>query len=109
MPIFSQLMFLAVHWAARRGLREQESFSSDAKKAGSPRTGIRGETYAYWYLRKQGTSLWRGITHRGASRVNSILSVTMEHTSICRSENAHDPGRSVGTAGIERYSGKNNI
>jgi hypothetical protein len=32
MPIFSQLMFRAVHWAARRGLRGEESFSNDAKK-----------------------------------------------------------------------------
>ncbi len=43
MPIFSQLMFHAVHWAARRGLREEENFSSDAKKLEARRTGIRGE------------------------------------------------------------------
>jgi putative endonuclease len=54
MPIFSQLMFRAVHWAARRGLREDENFSSEAKKLEARRTGIRGETYAYWYLRRQG-------------------------------------------------------
>jgi putative endonuclease len=54
MPIFSQLMFRAVHWAARRGLREEENFSSDAKKLEARRTGVRGETYAYWYLRKKG-------------------------------------------------------
>jgi len=51
MPIFSHLMFRAVHWAARRGLREEGSFSSDCEKSWKPgRTGIRGETYAYWYL-----------------------------------------------------------
>jgi len=44
MPIFSNLMFQAVHWAARRGLREEESFSSEAKKLEARRTGIRGET-----------------------------------------------------------------
>ena len=54
MPLFSQLMFRAVHWAARRGLREEESFSDGAKKLEARRTGIRGETYAYWYLRRQG-------------------------------------------------------
>jgi putative endonuclease len=54
MPIFSQLMFQAVHWASRRGLREEESHSSDAKKQEALRTGIRGETYAYWYLRRKG-------------------------------------------------------
>jgi Holliday junction resolvase-like predicted endonuclease len=54
MPIFSQLMFRAVHWAARRGLREEHGFSSEEKKLAARRTGVRGETYAYWYLRRQG-------------------------------------------------------
>jgi len=35
MPIFSQLMFRAVHWAARRGLREEGIFLR-CEKAGSP-------------------------------------------------------------------------
>src|SRR5258708_38605067 len=66
MPIFSQLMFRAVHWAARRGLREEETFSSDAKKLEARRTGIRGETYAYWYLRRQGyVFVARNYTPRG--------------------------------------------
>ena len=69
MPIFSQLMFRAVHWAARRGLREEESFSSDAKKLQARRTGIRGETYAYWYLRRQGyVFVARNYTPRGGAK-----------------------------------------
>jgi putative endonuclease len=61
MPIFSRLMFQAVRWAARRGLREEENFSGEAKlesrsakKLEARSTGIRGETYAYWYLRRHG-------------------------------------------------------
>jgi putative endonuclease len=54
MPIFSSLMFQAVRWAARRGLREEEGFSSDAKKLEARRTGVHRETYAYWYLRRNG-------------------------------------------------------
>jgi putative endonuclease len=66
MPIFSRLMFRAVHWAARRGLRQEESFSSYARKLEARRTGIRGETYAYWYLRRQGyVFLARNYTPRG--------------------------------------------
>lgn len=66
MPIFSQLMFRAVHWAARRGLREEESFSSDEKKLEARRTGVRGETYAYWYLRRLGyVFVARNYTPRG--------------------------------------------
>ena len=62
MPIFSRLMFQAVRWAARRGLREEERFASavskaetrNARKLVARSTGVRGETYAYWYLRRQG-------------------------------------------------------
>ena len=54
MPLFSNLMFQAVRWASRRGLREEQDFSSDAKKQAARQTGVRGETYAYWYLRRNG-------------------------------------------------------
>ncbi len=54
MPIFSQLIFQAVRWSARRGLRDEENLPVEAKKQEARRTGIRGETYAYWYLRRQG-------------------------------------------------------
>jgi len=66
MPIFSSLMFRAVRWAARRGLRVEEDFSSDAKKLEARRTGVRGETYAYWYLRRNGyVFVARNYTPRG--------------------------------------------
>lgn len=54
MPLLSCLMFHAVRWAARRGLREEENFTSEAKKLEARSTGVRGETYAYWYLRRHG-------------------------------------------------------
>lgn len=54
MPIFSRFIFQAVRWAARRGLRGEENFASEAKKLEARSTGVRGETYAYWYLRRQG-------------------------------------------------------
>jgi putative endonuclease len=56
--IFSRLVFCAVHWAARKGLREDEDESvSDPNhmaKQAARATGVRGETYAYWYLRQHG-------------------------------------------------------
>ena len=54
MPIFSRIIFQAVKWAARRGLRDEEFASARETKRSALRTGVRGETYAYWYLRKQG-------------------------------------------------------
>lgn len=56
--VFSRLIYYAVHWAARRGLREEGEVSTedagDAAKEAARKTGIRGETYAYWYLRRHG-------------------------------------------------------
>jgi putative endonuclease len=54
MPLFARLAFAAVDFAARKGLAE--SVSADALPASAKhraiRTGVRGETYAYWYLRR---------------------------------------------------------
>jgi putative endonuclease len=66
MPIFSRLMFQAVRWVARRGLREEDTFSSDDRKQEARRAGVRGETYAYWYLRRNGyVFVARNYTPRG--------------------------------------------
>jgi hypothetical protein len=48
-------MFGLVNWAARKGLAESSAAPTRAA-AGSKarRTGVRGETYAYWYLRRNG-------------------------------------------------------
>src|SRR3989304_1629098 len=41
--------------AARRGLAPAAAEEADARRV----TGIRGETYAYWYLRRQGYTIVR--------------------------------------------------
>ena len=49
-------MFQAVRWASRRGLREEGDISRETK----------GETYAYWYLRRNGyVFVARNCTPRG--------------------------------------------
>ena len=63
MPIFSRCIFQAVRWAARKGLRED----SGAERKQARNTGIRGETYAYWYLRRNGyVFVARNYVPRGA-------------------------------------------
>jgi putative endonuclease len=53
-------MFAIVDFAARKGLGAPSSAHSTSGAAGDSakhrarQTGIRGETYAYWYLRRQG-------------------------------------------------------
>ncbi len=54
MPIVPRLVFRAVCWAARKRLREADASSPETKKHVARRTGIRGETYVYWYLRRHG-------------------------------------------------------
>jgi putative endonuclease len=60
MPLISRAIFQIVHWAARKGLRDDHDNSVDPdeslaqRKHAARRTGIRGETYAYWYLRRHG-------------------------------------------------------
>jgi putative endonuclease len=68
MPIFSRIVFGVVRWASRKGLREEfegkdastlgELDDADelenAMRTAARQEGIRGETYAYWYLRRAG-------------------------------------------------------
>lgn len=59
-------MFGVVDWAARKGLAQEPSASAEAAKQRARRTGIRGETYAYWYLRRHGyIMVARNFTSRG--------------------------------------------
>ena len=56
MPLIAHAMFGLVNWAARKGLAESAAVPARTAAAGrkARRTGVRGETYAYWYLRRQG-------------------------------------------------------
>jgi putative endonuclease len=56
MLLFARLAFAAVEFAARKGLAESVSVDAGptSAKLQAVRTGVRGETYAYWYLRRHG-------------------------------------------------------
>jgi hypothetical protein len=55
--MFARLIFAAVNFAARNGLSESRDKSNSTTKELARTTGIRGETFAYWYLRRQGYTL----------------------------------------------------
>jgi len=58
--LFPRLAFSVVHWlAARGGLQPEEAPTESAEGRERRRTGMRGETYAYWYLRRQGYTIVR--------------------------------------------------
>ena len=66
MPLISRAIFQLVHWAARKGLRDDRDDTVAQRKHAARRTGIRGETYAYWYLRRHGyIFVARNYTPRG--------------------------------------------
>jgi putative endonuclease len=56
MPLLARIAFAAVDFAARKGLADSttDEVVSDSPKQRARRTGVRGETYAYWYLRRHG-------------------------------------------------------
>jgi putative endonuclease len=67
MTLFSRLVFGFVDRAARNGLSPESASAAAARdKHKSRRTGIRGETFAYWYLRRHGyTMIARNFTVPG--------------------------------------------
>ncbi|MGH9689600.1 MAG: YraN family protein [Candidatus Acidiferrales bacterium] len=59
MSVFARLVFAWVDFGARKGLTENVAEDSSGTPLASAKkrarqTGIRGETYAYWYLRRHG-------------------------------------------------------
>jgi putative endonuclease len=50
--MLARFMFAVVDFAARNGLADASGEESAKQRA--RRTGVRGETYAYWYLRRHG-------------------------------------------------------
>jgi putative endonuclease len=66
-PILARAMFGLVNWAARKGLAESSAPTTPtAVGLKARRTGVRGETYAYWFLRRNGyVMIARNFTHRG--------------------------------------------
>src|SRR5271170_5775400 len=77
--MLARFMFAMVAFNARKGLAETAVESSDASRADSVkerarRTGVRGETYAYWYLRRHGYVLVaRNFTSPGIKGENDMV------------------------------------
>lgn len=53
--ILARLIFAAIDFRARHGLIIP--LDEESKKERARRTGVRGETYAYWYLRRRGYTM----------------------------------------------------
>src|SRR5271170_5227167 len=59
-PVIARFMFAIVSFAARKGfggtpsVNSQSGGAADSAKNRARQTGVRGETYAYWYPRRHG-------------------------------------------------------
>jgi putative endonuclease len=70
--VFARLIFAAVNFAARKGLAAE--VSPEDRKTEARRTGVRGETYAYWYLRRHHyTLVARNFTFPGTKGEIDII------------------------------------
>jgi len=64
--MLARVMFGVMNWAARKGLANEPPAAPGGVKQHARQTGVRGETYAYWYLRRHGyIMVARNFTSRG--------------------------------------------
>jgi len=54
MGMLARIGYAWVKWKSRYGLRDVAPVKDEDRKQEALRVGVRGETYAYWYLRRQG-------------------------------------------------------
>lgn len=72
MPLLARAVFSLVNWLAARGGLEPEEHEGEAEERRERRrTGVRGETFAYWYLRRHGYVVV-GRNYRTAHRRGEI-------------------------------------
>ncbi len=52
--MLGRIGFALVQWKSRHGLSDPAASTPEEQKLEALQTGVRGETYAYWYLRRLG-------------------------------------------------------
>jgi len=52
--LIARIGFAWVSWKSRHGLSDTDESTANVKKQEALQIGVRGETYAYWYLRRLG-------------------------------------------------------
>src|SRR5258708_39096457 len=67
--VFSAIAYQFIRWKPRRGLRDETETVDSSNRTRKQRTGVRGETFAYWYLRRLGyVFVARNYTPRGGAK-----------------------------------------
>jgi putative endonuclease len=99
MPILSRVMFGLVDWAARKGLMDSTAPPvPETAKQRARRTGVRGETYAYWYLRRQGyVMIARNFSYRGVKGEIDLVGYDGKTVAFVEVKTRTAAGHEVGT------------
>jgi putative endonuclease len=93
-------MFGLVNWAARKGLAQSGAVPSRTAASGrkARRTGVRGETYAYWYLRRHGyIMVARNFSVRGIKGEIDLAGYDGETLAFVEVKTRTSPREDVGT------------
>ena len=79
-----------------------------ARKLEAGRTGVRGETYAYWYLRRKGMCSLRGTSfHVSAKGEIDLIGYDGRTLAFVEVRDSNGPRRhACRSAGIERHDGQ---
>ena len=99
MPILSRVMFGLVDWVARKGLVDSAAPPvPETAKQRARRTGVRGETYAYWYLRRQGyVMIARNFSYRGVKGEIDLVGYDGKTVAFVEVKTRTAAGHEVGT------------
>jgi hypothetical protein len=90
--MFARLIFSIVEFGARKGLNNPNPAAAKPDAANSVkqrarRTGVRGETYAYWYLRRHGYILVaRNFTSPGIKGEIDMVGYDVPSSPLSRSK-----------------------
>lgn len=108
MSLLARAGFALVRWKSRHGLRDDDPAVRGGAKREDLRVGVRGETYAYWYLRRQGY-VFIARNYEPAREKGELDLVGFDGETLAFVEvrtRAVIAGRQGGTAGIEHQQGE---
>ena len=106
MSLLARAGFALVQWRSRRSLRDDGGAGQGGGKQEDLRVGVRGETYAYWYLRLQG-NVFIARNYEPTREKSELGLVGFDGETLAFVEVRTRANRGqAGTPGIEHQQGK---
>jgi putative endonuclease len=97
--IVPRIIFGLVSWGARNGLVDAGASEGESARQRARKTGVRGETYAYWYLRRHGyIMIGRNFMVRGVKGEIDLVGYDGATVAFVEVKTRTSPGREFGSA-----------